>query len=114
MFVNFPLFLLKKLLFRIHFTYIELSITGSLTHINTKSSSGEIEGVDKDHRRRTSQTTGKEITQEPLSGFSVLIVGIEGFVIEVLESEVEGLSGEISDDISPVTSPESEKTFFLG
>jgi len=93
---------------------VELSFSGSLTDISSKSSSGEIEGVDEHQRSSTSSTTGGEVTKEELPEFGLGVVGAENLLVGILEGEVKGLSGEISDDISEVTSPEGRDTFFLG
>jgi len=93
---------------------VELSISGALTDISSKSSSGEIEGIDEHQRGSTSSTTGSEVTKEELPEFGLGVVGAENLLVGILEGEVKGLSGEISDDVSEVTSPESRNTFFLG
>jgi len=92
----------------------ELSVSTSLTNISGKSSSGEIEGVDEHQRSGTSSTTGGEVTKEELPEFGLGVVGTEDLLIGVLEGEVKGLSREISDDVSEVSSPESGDTFFFG
>jgi len=93
---------------------VELSISGTLTDISSKSSSGEIEGIDEHQGSSTSSTTGSEVSEEELPEFGLGVVGAENLLVGILEGEVKGLSGEISDDISEVTSPESRDTFFLG
>jgi len=92
----------------------ELSFSIGLTDISSKSSSGKIQGVDEHQRSSTSSTTGGEVTNEELPEFSLGVVGAENLLVGILESEVQGLSGEVSDDVSEVTSPESADTFFLG
>jgi len=93
---------------------VELSITGSSSDISSKSSSGEIEGIDEHQRSGTSSTTGGEVTHEELPEFSLGVIGAEDLLVGILEGEVQGLSGEVSDDVSEITSPESGDTFFLG
>jgi len=93
---------------------VELSIRSTLTDISSKSSSGEIEGIDEHQRSSTSSTTGSEVTEEELPEFGLGVVGAENLLVGILEGEVKGLSGEISDDVSEVTSPEGRDTFFLG
>jgi len=92
----------------------ELSVSTSSTNIGSKSSSGKIEGIDEHQRSGTSSTTGGEVTHEELPEISLGVEGTEDGLIGVLEGEVKGLSGEISDDVSEITSPESRDTFFLG
>jgi len=93
---------------------VELSISGTLTNISSESSSGEIQGVDEHQRGSTSSTTGGEVTKEELPEFGLGVVGAENLLVGILKGEVKSLSGEISDDVSEVTSPESRDTFFLG
>jgi len=48
--------------------------------------------------------------------FKKFCLGVEGgkhFLEGVLEGKVESLSGEISDDIGEISTPESKKTLFL-
>jgi len=92
---------------------VELSISGTSTNISSKSSSGEIEGVYEHQRSSASSTTRGEVTEEELPEFSLGVIGAEDLLISVLEGKVQGLSGEISDNVSEITSPESRYTFFL-
>jgi len=93
---------------------VELSFSTGLTDISSKSGSGEVEGIDEHQRGSTSSTTGGEVTKEELPEFGLGVVWAENLLVSVLEGEVKGLSGEISDDVSKVTSPEGRNTFFLG
>jgi len=92
----------------------ELSVRSTLTDISSKSSSGEIQRIDEHQRSGTSSTTGSQVTHEELPEISLGVEGAEDLLVGVLEGEVKSLSGEISDDVSEVTSPESRDTFFLG
>jgi len=92
---------------------VELSFSTSLTNIGSKSGSGKIEGIDEHQRGGTSSTTGGEVTKEELPEFGLGVVWAENLLVSVLKGEVKGLSGEISDDVSEITSPESRNTFFL-
>jgi hypothetical protein len=40
---------------------------------------------------------------------SLGVVGAEDFLVDILEGEVEGLGGEVSDDVGSVTSPEGSE-----
>jgi len=93
---------------------LELSISSAFTDIGSKSSSGEIQRIDDHKRSSTSSTTRGQISHEELPEISLGVEGTENLLIGVLESKVKSLSGEISDDVSEVTSPESRKAFFLG
>jgi len=93
---------------------VELSVSGTSSDISSKSSSGEVEGIDEHQRGSTSSTTGSEVTDKELPEFSLGVIRAENLLVGILESEVQSLSGEVSDDVSEVTSPESADTFFLG
>lgn len=74
--------------------------------------SGEIQRVDEGEGDGTSQTTGSHVSSEPDS-VTVFFLFIEHSLEGILEGEVQGLSGEVSQDIGPVTLPESLSTFFV-
>jgi len=90
----------------------ELTVTTG-TNISSKTGSGEIKRVHDSERSGTSGTTGSAVTDEELNGFFLGIVWVEYLLVIVLESEVKGLCGEITDDVSQVTSPERSKTLLL-
>jgi hypothetical protein len=59
-------------------------------------------------------TTGGKVTGHPLGvTVTLLLVGEHGLV-GVAESEVQGLGGEVTDDVGGVTTPEREDTLVLG
>jgi len=93
---------------------VELSVRSTLTDIGSKSGSGEIQRINDHQRGSTSSTTRCQVTEEEFPEISSGVVGAEDLLVCVLESEVKGLSGEISDDVSEISSPESADTFFLG
>jgi hypothetical protein len=51
-------------------------------------------------------------TKKNLKKFSLGVEGGEHFLEGVFERKVESLSGEISDDVGEISSPESEHTLF--
>lgn len=83
------------------------------TNIGSESGSTEIERVDDGEGSGTSSSTGGHVTHEELEWLSLGVVRIEDLLILILASEVESLSGEITDDVGEVTSPESTETLFL-
>lgn len=85
---------------------------GSFSDIWGESCSCEIKGIDKQEWRGTSSSSGSHITYEEFSWVGLGIEGAEPFLVCILEGEVEGLGGEISDDIGQVTSPEWSETLF--
>jgi hypothetical protein len=59
-------------------------------------------------------TTGGKVTHHPLGvTVTLLLVGEHGLV-GVAESEVQGLGGEVTDDVGSVTSPERDDTLVGG
>ena len=69
-----------------------------------KTRTGVVEGVDEQERRGTCRTTRSNVTREPLP-VSLRLFKAEHRLEVVLEREVEGLSGEVTNDIDSVTSP---------
>jgi hypothetical protein len=58
-------------------------------------------------------TTGGQVTDHPLGvTVTLLLVGEHGLV-GVAESEVQGLGGEVTDDVGGVTTPQREDTLSL-
>jgi len=88
---------------------VELSgLTG--TDISSKTGSGEVKRVDEAEGSGTSGPTGSAVTEEELVGVLLGVVGVQGLLVEILAGEVEGLGGEVSDDVSHVSSPEGAET----
>jgi len=80
------------------------------TNISGESGSGEVKRVDEAEGSGTSSSTGSAVTDEELEGLLLGVVRVQSLLVEVLAGEVEGLSGEVSDNISHVTSPEGTET----
>lgn len=91
---------------------VELSLLAG-TDISGESGTGEIERVDEGEGGGTSSTTGGAVTNEEHAGLGLGVVRAESLLVEVLAGEVEGLSGEITDDVSEVTSPEGTEALLL-
>ena len=59
-------------------------------------------------------TTGGKVAHHPLGvSVALLLVGEHGLV-SVAESEVEGLGGEVTDDVGSVTTPEGDDALIGG
>lgn len=86
----------------------ELSLTTllSLADVGSESGSGKVERVHEQEGGSSSSTTGGHVAHEELKGISLGVVWAEDLLVGILEGEVEGLSGEVSDDIGEVSSPE--------
>lgn len=82
----------------------ELSLTTG-TDISGESSSSEIERVNEAEGSSTSGTTGSAVTNEEFTWFNLGVVRVEDLLVSILESEVKSLSGEISNNVSEVSSP---------
>lgn len=94
---------------------VVLTFTSSSADISSQTCTSEIQGVDKAQWCCTSSTTGSQVTQEITPELRLLIDSTqENLFVDILESKVQGLCGEITDDIGQVTSPESHETLFLG
>lgn len=94
---------------------IELSPSSSLSHIGGQTGTGEVEGVHETQRGGSGSTTRGQVTGEVPPELGALVNTIkEDLLVLVLEGEVEGLGGEISDDIGKVTSPEGKDSLLLG
>lgn len=82
----------------------------SRTDIGSKTSTGIIERVN-DHKGSSSgKTSRSHVDGEELQELSVLVGLGEHGLDGVLEGEVEGLGGEITDDVGQVSTPESLNT----
>jgi len=81
--------------------------------VSSESGTGEVERVDHTEGSGTSGTTGGTVTNEELYLLGLGIVRAEDLFVDILEGEVKGLSGEISDDVGSVSSPESTETLLV-
>jgi len=84
-------------------TVLALGIVG-------KTGTGVIQGVDEEEGAGTSGTTGGNVTGEPLGVTVTLLLEVEHGLEVILESEVQSLGGEVTDDVGGVTSPEGLDT----
>ena len=86
----------------------------STTDIRSQTSTGVIEGVHNHQRSGTSQTTRSHVDGKELAEFSLLVSLGEQGLDGVLKGKVEGLCGEVTDNVGQVTTPESTNTLFAG
>ena len=90
---------------------VKLSLTVLALSIVSHSGSGKVQRVDKQQRQSTSATTRSDVSHgldEVRRFFGDRKDCFELF----LESKVQGLSWEVSQDVGQVTSPERTNTFF--
>lgn len=94
---------------------VELSVSSTLGGLGVvgQSGSGVVQRVDKSQRGGTSHTTGSQVTGKP-SPVALVLLETEHLLELVLESEVQSLSWEVSDDVGGVTSPERGDTLLSG
>jgi len=92
----------------------KFSLGGILSDVGGQSRSGEVERVHDRQTNGSGQPTGHQIAEEVLQ---LLIIGVhsgdESSLEGVLHGEVYGGSGEIPDDVSPVTPPECQHSLLL-
>jgi len=92
---------------------IELSVSSRFSDIGSKSSSGKIKRIDEHQRGGTSSSSGSQVTGEEPPEFSLRVEGAQVLLESILEGKVQSLSGEISDNIGQVSSPEGSETLVL-
>jgi len=83
---------------------VEITLAGA--DIGGETGTGVIQGVDDGQGGGTSGTTGGEIGTEKLPEFGLGVVLGEQLLDLVLEGQVEGLGGEVTDDVGSVAAPE--------
>lgn len=94
---------------------LELTPLSRFTNISGKSRSGKVEGVDKTQRGGPCGASGCQVTCKVSPELCALVHSIqENLLVLVLKSKVEGLRGEVSDDIGQVSSPEWNKALLFG
>ena len=85
----------------------ELPPSTRLTDISGQTGTGKVEGVHEAQRGGSGGSTGCQVTGKvPPELFALVYAIQENLLVLVLESKVEGLSGEVSDDVGQVPSPE--------
>eukprot|EP00128_Syssomonas_multiformis_P017712 Colp12_sorted_trinity150504_noHs@22377 len=90
-----------------------VEVTLASADIGSKTSTGVVERVDNAEGTSTSKTTRGHVDEEELAE---LLLGVnlgEQLLDAVLEGEVEGLGGEVTDDVGHVTTPERGETLLF-
>ena len=90
----------------------ELSIF-SRANIGSESGTSEVERIHKRKRSGSSSTTGGAVSNEEHTRLSLGVVRAQVLLVEILAGEVDSLSGEITNDVSQVTSPKSAESLLL-
>lgn len=93
----------------------ELTLLSGFADISGQTCSGEVEGVDETERRGSGGAARRQVTRKVPPELFVLVHAVEeNLLVLVLESKVEGLSGEVSDDVGQVPSPVREEALLFG
>jgi hypothetical protein len=91
---------------------VELALTtllGGLVVVG-KTGTGVVQGVDEKEGSGTGGTTGRQVTGHPLGVTVALLLVTEHGLELVTEGKVQGLGGEVTDDVGSVTTPKSNGT----
>merc|ERR1719154_774204 len=91
---------------------IELSLSTLALGVISQPGSGVVQGVDKEERHGSSHSSAEDVHSE-LPGIAGILGGGKGGLDGVLEGEVQGLRGEVSEHIGQVTSPEGVDSLSL-
>lgn len=93
----------------------ELAFGGTFTDIGSQTGTGKVQGVDEAKRGCSGSTTRCQVGQKPPAKLGLLVNSThEHLFVDIFESKVQSLGGEITDDIGQVSSPESSGSLFLG
>ena len=87
-------------------------LSTSFTNISSESGSCEIKRIDEHKGCSSSSTTGSHVSHEEFEGFLLGVVWAENLLVSIFECKVHGLSGEVSNDVSHVSSPEGSESLF--
>lgn len=93
----------------------ELTLRWGFSHVGSQTRPGEVEGVDETERSGPGGTTRCQVACKVSPELGAFVYAIkENLLVLVLESKVEGLCGEVPDDIGQVPSPEREESLLFG
>ena len=92
----------------------ELPLRRALTDVGGESRPGEVQRVDEAERGGPGCAAGRQVTGEVAPELCFLIHSTEeDLLVLVLEGEVEGLGGEVTDHVGQVASPEGNEALLL-
>lgn len=93
----------------------ELPLARSFAHISRQPGPGEIQRVDEAEGGGTRGAPGRQVPGEVAPELLVPVHSPqEDLLVLVLEGEVEGLGGEVADDVGQVAPPEGDDALLLG
>lgn len=92
---------------------LEFTVVG-LSNISSKTGTGKVEWVDEAEGGGSSSSSGSQVSCEELPEVLLFVESLkEDCLVCVLEGEVHGLSWEVPDDVSEVSSPEGSNSLLL-
>lgn len=84
--------------------------SGLTTDVGRQTRTRKVERVDETERRRSSGSSRRQVPSEVPQEVLVLVDSAEkDLLVFVLESEIESLGREVSDDVGEVASPERQR-----
>lgn len=93
----------------------ELTLALAFADVGGETGSGEVERVHEAQGGGSGGTARRQVTGEVAPELGVLVYATEEhLLVLVFESEIEGLCGEVPDDVGEVTTPEWEQSLLLG
>ena len=93
----------------------ELTTGPGPAHVGGQARPGEVEGVDETQGGGTGGAARRQVAGKVAPELLVLVHAVqEDVLVLVLEGEVKGLGGEVSDDVGQVTPPEGQEALLLG
>ena len=94
----------------VELTFTSVTTLGGTLVVGSETSTGVVEGVDEEEGGGTSSSSRGKVTGHP-ECVTVLGLGVgEQRLVVILESEVEGLGREVTDDVGGVSSPERDES----
>lgn len=91
-----------------------MTLSSSFANISSQTRSGKVERVDKTQRCGSSSATRCQVASEVSPELCALVYAVkENLLVLVLESKVEGLSREVSDDVGQISSPERDEALLF-
>ena len=93
----------------------ELPGGARLAHVGRQAGTGEVQRVDEAEGGGPRRAAGRQVPGEVAPELGVLVhAAQEDLLVFVLEGKVEGLGGEVADDVGQVAAPEGEEALLFG
>lgn len=81
-----------------------------LANISSQTGTGKVQGVHKQQRGGTSSTTGCQVASKEFPEANLRGGADKDLLVGVLEGKVQGLGGEVTDDVGSVSAPQGQDT----